>query len=131
MTVGIKAYSLHGLVSGFVSGLAWRLVVAFALASPVALLGGCSAFTDPSYPAIHDMPAPRTDAPMSQDEVKRATSDLVTERDILNTEAQTTPDAAATGSTPAAGSPPAAGKAVNAPPAVAAKKQTSGARPNP
>jgi hypothetical protein len=131
MTVGFKAYSLRGFASGLASGLAWRLVVAFAWAGPVALLGGCSAFTDPSYPAIHDMPAPRTDAPMSQDEVKRATSDLVSERNILNAEAQTTPDAAATGSTPAAGSPLAAGKAANAPPAAAAKKQTSGARPNP
>lgn len=102
----------------------WRLTAALAMAGAVAMLGGCSAFSDPSYPAIHDMPAARPETPMSQDEVKRATADLVSERNTLNAEAQ--PAADATGSMP-----PAAGKDAKPAPAAAAKPQTSGARPNP
>jgi len=115
MIVRKKAHSPRGVV--------WRLVAALSVTGPAALLGGCSAFTDPAYPPVHDLPAPRADAPMTQDEIKRATSDLVTERNTLNAEAKATPDSGATGSTPAA-SP-------GAKPAPAAKTQTSGARPNP
>jgi hypothetical protein len=117
MIVGTKAYSPRGL--------AWGLVAAVAVAAPAALLGGCSAALDPSYPAVHDMPAPRADTPMTPAEISRATTDLVTERNTLNAEAKTTPDADATGSTPAAT------KGAKTAPAAPAKMQTSGARPNP
>jgi hypothetical protein len=89
------------------------------------LLGGCSAFIDPAYPPVHDMPAPRADTPLTPAEISRATSDLVTERNTLNAEAKITPDADATGSTPAAG------KGAKKAPVATAKTQTSGARPNP
>lgn len=106
--------------------MALRVAAALAVAVPAVLLGGCSAALDPTYPAIHDMPAPRPDTPMTADELKRATADLVTERNTLNAEAQTAPDNAATGSTP-----PAASNAAKPTPTATAKTQTSGARPNP
>jgi hypothetical protein len=118
MAVGMNTYGPRNL--------AWRVAAALVVAVPAVLLGGCSAALDPTYPAIHDMPAPRADTPMNSDEIKRATADLVTERNTLNAEAQTTPDNAATGSTP----PPAANPAKPAPTATA-KTQTSGTRPNP
>jgi hypothetical protein len=118
MAVVMKAYGPRSL--------AWRVAAALTVAVPAALLGGCSAALDPTYPAIHDMPAPRSDTPMTAEEIKRATADLVTERNTLNAEAQTTPDNAATGSTP-----PAAANASKPKPTASAKTQTSGARPNP
>lgn len=49
------------------------------------LVSGCSEVT---FPAIHDMPAPRADTPLSPDQVKQATDTLISERDHLSTEAQ-------------------------------------------
>jgi hypothetical protein len=61
----------------------------------VACLGlaACSPGVDypstPSlFPAVHDMPPPRTDIPMDANQVQQATEDLITARDRLNTEAQ-------------------------------------------
>ena len=56
------------------------------------LLSGCSDLGsspahDLGYPAVHDMPAPRTDATLTPDQVKQATDDLESQRDRLNTEA--------------------------------------------
>lgn len=49
------------------------------------LLSGCSA--DLGFPAVHDMPSPRSDATLTPDQVKQATDDLQSQRDRLNTEA--------------------------------------------
>jgi len=53
------------------------------------LVAGCSPGIDyPSiFPAVHDMPPPRTDAPMDQVQVQKATEDLISQRDHLNAEA--------------------------------------------
>jgi hypothetical protein len=68
-------------------GCSARLVLGtLAIAAAVAmLLSGCS---DIGFPAIHDMPAPRADTPLTPDQVKQATDNLICERDHLSTEAQ-------------------------------------------
>jgi outer membrane murein-binding lipoprotein Lpp len=59
-----------------------------AIAAAVALLvSGCSEL---GVPAVHDMPAPRSDTTLTPDQVRAATDDLITERDHLSTEAQQT-----------------------------------------
>ena len=69
---------------------------AFAAAVLVAAIAvtvcGCSPGADyPSlFPAIHDMPPPRTETTMDADQVQQATEDLITERNHLNGEAQGT-----------------------------------------
>jgi hypothetical protein len=50
------------------------------------LLANCSG--EIPFPAVHDLPPPRTDITLTPDEVKKATSDLNTDRDHLSTEAQ-------------------------------------------
>jgi len=63
----------------------------FALAAAACLLvSGCSPGVDyPSiFPAIHDMPPPRADAPMGPDQLQQATEDLITDRNHLNAEMQ-------------------------------------------
>ncbi len=57
-----------------------------ALTASVAfLVSGCSEVV---FPAVHDMPAARTDATLTPDQVKQATDDLISERNHLSTEAQ-------------------------------------------
>ena len=74
-----------------------------ATATAVAvLLSGCS---DIGFPAIHDMPAPRADTPLTPDQVKQATDNLICQRDHLSTEAQApVPPAGAAANPPAKGS---------------------------
>ncbi len=85
-----------------------------AIAAALAFLAsGCSEI---GFPAVHDMPAPRADTPLTPDQVKQATDVLTSERDHLNTEAQcgaqpNPPPNAAASSAPAA--------AQNCPPPVA------------
>jgi len=60
---------------------------ALAMAAAVAvLLSGCS--PEVGIPAVHDMPPPRTEAPLSPDQVKQATDELANERDHLSTATQ-------------------------------------------
>jgi hypothetical protein len=59
-----------------------HLLVAGAVAF---FLSGCSEI---SYPAIHDMPAPRADVPLTPDQIKQATDDLICEREHLTGGAQ-------------------------------------------
>ena len=64
---------------------------ALALAAAACLLvSGCSPGVDyPSiFPAVHDMPPPRADAPMDADQVQQATEDLITQRNHLSAEMQ-------------------------------------------
>ena len=62
--------------------------LAFAVACLV--LSGCSPGADyPSlFPAIHDMPPARGDAPLDPAQVQQATEDLITARDHLSAETQ-------------------------------------------
>ena len=93
---------MHGGAS-----VARRMIVALAIcASSAVLLCACSPGADyAAFPAVHDMPAPRFEPPMNQEQVKQATDTLMTERSQLNAEAQSagqsnsaSPQASATGS---------------------------------
>ena len=66
-----------------------RTAAAIAVAGLLSggLLSGCAA--DLSFPAVHDLPAPRVDATMTPDQVKQVTDNLITEREHLSTEMQT------------------------------------------
>jgi hypothetical protein len=62
----------------------WRQsALAAVLAAALAFtLAGCS--PELAFPAIHDMPPPRADTPLSPDQVKQATDDLISERNHLS-----------------------------------------------
>jgi hypothetical protein len=73
-------------------------VAGFAVISAVFLLSGCS--TDSAFPAVHDMPAARTETKLTPDEVKQATDDLISQRDKTEANAQGSAQPVATGSIP-------------------------------
>jgi hypothetical protein len=126
-----------------------------ALAAVACLLvAACSPGTEyPSiFPAVHDMPPPRTEAPMDPLQVQQATEDLITQRNHLNAGAPPSAGQANTAANPAAGASAnqtansAATSAVKkraaahkataqqggaAPPATTASAQTAGAEPKP
>lgn len=115
-------------------------LAAAMMAGALALgLSGCSPGVDyPSiFPAVHDMPPPRSDTPMNSDQVQQATEDLITDRDHLNAQAQgaagqdktqnpagTTAKAAAVKKKPASATQAAVG---SAPAAATSGTQTAGA----
>jgi hypothetical protein len=93
-----------------------------AAAAPIAvtagiclLLSACSPGVDyPSlFPAVHDVPPPRADAPLDPNQVQQATEDLISARDRLSAEVQSknsakpaaTPVATASARKPPAASP--------------------------
>ena len=69
-----------------VTGLAGLLRTAAIVAALAVPVWGCS--PEIGYPAIHDMPAPRVDTPLTPDQIKQATDDLISEREHLSTAAQ-------------------------------------------
>jgi hypothetical protein len=50
------------------------------------ILSGCA--SDAGFPAVHDMPAPRTETTLTPDQVKEATDSLISQREQLETNAQ-------------------------------------------
>jgi hypothetical protein len=95
-------------------------------AAACLFLGGCSPGAEyPSiFPAVHDMPPPRAEAPMNQTEVQKATEDLISQRDHLNAQA---PKSTATPSNSTASSASAKKAAPKAPPpATTASVQGAG-----
>jgi ABC-type oligopeptide transport system substrate-binding subunit len=66
-----------------------RRLAAFAVvAAALCLVAGCSSSSTPSlFPAVLDRPAPREDTPLSPDQVKQATDNLIAERNRLCAEA--------------------------------------------
>ncbi len=77
----MRAGSSRALREGPLQGFAPALAIAAALG---LLVASCSFDTD--YPAVHDMPAPRADTPLTPDQVKEVTSDLLSERNHLSTQ---------------------------------------------
>lgn len=71
------------------SFLTTTMLAGFAAAA-CFVVAGCSPGVDfPSiFPAVHDMPPPRADAPMDPDQLQQATEDLITERNHLATQQQ-------------------------------------------
>ncbi len=67
----------------------WALAALAVAAAAAAFLSGCSPGADyPSlFPAVHDMPPPRSDTTLDPAQVQQATEDLITARDHLNAEA--------------------------------------------
>jgi len=68
-------------------------------------LSGCS--SDGVFPAVHDMPAARTETTLTPDEVNQATKDLLYERDRTEAQGQTqaqTPTQPQTAATTGSGS---------------------------
>jgi hypothetical protein len=97
------------------------LPLVLAMCAVVALVAsGCS--PEVAFPAIHDMPPPRADTPLTPDQVKQATDGLISDRNHLSTEMQ-----AAVAATAAADAPPPAG--VAAAPGKKKKKAKSPAKP--
>jgi hypothetical protein len=93
------------------------LVTAAAL---TVLVSGCS--SEVVFPAIHDMPAPRADTPLTPDQVKQATDDLISQRDHLQ---------AIPATNPAGNTPPAAQNASLQPAATPGASQTAAAAAKP
>ena len=68
-----------------------RMFAVVAILAPAALaMSGCSPGADyPSlFPAVHDMPPPRADTPMDDNQVQQATEDLISDRNRLSAESQ-------------------------------------------
>jgi len=68
-----------------------RILAVLAVALPAALaMSGCSPGADyPSiFPAVHDMPPPRAETTMDDNQVQQATEALITDRNRLSAEAQ-------------------------------------------
>jgi hypothetical protein len=66
-----------------------RLALAgLAVASTAVLVSGCS--SNSGFPAVHDMPAARTETTLTPDQIKQATDDLISERDRTEAQAQAT-----------------------------------------
>lgn len=93
------------------------------VATAALVLAACSPGADyPSiFPAIHDMPPPRADAPLDALQVQQATEDLITQRNHLTAEAQGAAKASASEPADATGAA-AAKKQAQAKPAPAASK---------
>jgi hypothetical protein len=49
------------------------------------LLSGCA--SDNAFPAVHDMPAARSETKLTPDQVKQATDDLISDRDRIEAKA--------------------------------------------
>jgi hypothetical protein len=67
------------------------------------VLSGCA--SDTGFPAVHDMPAARSETTLTPDEVKQATDSLISQRDHLSAEAQGGAQPVAVSTTPAASAP--------------------------
>jgi hypothetical protein len=76
----LRDFTTRGLAAAL-----FALPAAFCLA-----LSGCSPGADyPSpFPAVHDRPPPRSEAPLDANQVQQATEDLISARDRLSAEAQ-------------------------------------------
>ena len=119
--VTLTARLLGGLGSHFTA------IALVGAAIACCAMSGCSPGADyPSiFPAVHDMPPPRTEAPLDAQQVQQATEDLISDRNRLNGEAQ---GASANPPPKPPNSAKAAKKTPASPvPAAAASTQTAGA----
>jgi hypothetical protein len=86
-------HSRATLIARIFRGVATHSVaIALSVAAAACFsLSACSPGADyPSlFPAAHDMPPPRADATLDAQQVQQATEDLISDRNRLNSEAQT------------------------------------------
>jgi len=73
-------------VSYHVSRQGSKSALAAAAFVAALMLSGCA--SDTGFPAVHDMPPPRTDTTLTPDQVKEVTDSLISQRDHLSAEAQ-------------------------------------------
>ena len=99
-----------------------------AIAAAALLLTGCA---DVGFPAVHDMPAARADAPLTPDQIKEATDNLICERNHLSTEVQANGAAGAAANAPGRGAPSACADSATAGPAVTGSTLTPSAYAKP
>jgi hypothetical protein len=92
-----------GSVSYHVKRQGMECPLAVAAFIAVLLLSGCAA--DNGFPAVHDMPAARTETTLTPDEVKQATDSLISQRDHLSAGAQGNAQPVQAASAPAASAP--------------------------
>jgi len=78
---GNSGICVNELRNGAKLGLGTVAIAAVA----ASLLSGCSNI---GFPAIHDMPTPRADTPLTPEQVKEATQDLISQREHLSEETQ-------------------------------------------
>lgn len=90
-------------MSYHVSHRGTRSALAAAAFIAAFLLSGCA--SDIGFPAVHDMPAARTETTLTPDEVKQVTDSLISQRDHLSAEAQGNAQPVAVSTTPAAPAP--------------------------
>jgi hypothetical protein len=82
----------------------WRgLVAGVICAAMVVLVSGCSS----DYPAVLANPTPRDDPPMTPDQIKQATDNLISDRNQLSTQVDAGQGNGAAPATPATGAQPA------------------------
>ncbi len=94
----------------------WRRAAFVVLAAITCLvLAACSPGADyPSlFPAVHDIPPPRTDTPLNSNQVQQATEDLISARDRLSAEAEGAQGKNSTNSATKAGAKPSANSPAN------------------
>jgi hypothetical protein len=116
------------LVTRLLASFAARCLASALMAVAAALiLCACSPGADyPSpFPAVNNMPPPRSDAPLDANQVQQATEDLISARDRLSTEAQGSQNKSAT--KPAAKT--AAKTSAKPAPSTAAKNQPANLTP--
>jgi hypothetical protein len=75
-------------------------VLAAAAFIAAVLLSGCA--SDIGFPAVHDMPAARTETTLTPDQVKEATDSLISQRNHLSAEVQGNAQPVVVSATPAA-----------------------------
>jgi hypothetical protein len=93
------------------------------MAGVCLLLSACSPGEYPSlFPAVHDVPPPRADAPLDPNQVQQATEDLISARDRLSAKAQSK-------SSTKSAATPVATAAARKPPAAAPAAASAGSRP--
>src|SRR3974390_419375 len=58
-----------------------------ALITAAVVLSGCA--SDTTFPAVHDMPAARSESKLTPEQIKQATDDLISDRDRTEAKATT------------------------------------------
>ncbi len=86
-----------------------------------------------SYPAVHDMPPPRADAPMSDEQQAQMEKELIgaREKQEAAAKAEAAADAAQNSAAPAPKKPPLKKTAKKKPPASASRGEATGTTTNP
>ena len=103
MSSGRLGYLVESGSGAGVNGRVARIALG-AAALVFISLSACS--PEAGFPAVHDMPAPRSEAPLTPDQVQKATDSLISERNQLNGHTSSQGNSAGTGAATAKKTPP-------------------------